>query len=549
MTTPLRRVSLVLGLALATAVLSPARSRADTVVLKNGRTLSGKVVAAGPEAVILEVPAGSGHGTIKIPRSQVVEVRDGDLDPGAPPAGIAAPSPSPKGGGGLDGRATGDLEARLRELGPSREERLESLEPSPADADALVALEHGLDDGTLEAARRLAARGRPALLVAARALASDSRPRRTAAALAIADLAKEPGARPYVLALDLPRLLMAAAGDEATDGSPRARHAARRALAAIARREPSRDDRIAPTRALEDAERLALGLMKDGWDAERREQLLADEPRLRERAEIDSELARRGVVAPGERAAATPSPAGASPAGPPASEASLPEPALLLPRLVLAPPGSLAVRGDGAGRALGFAADLENRGQGPLELRVSDTGRLDPCAVQRVLARYPGSERCVTERERTLGRLVPDAGHGHRHLDRVLRFELLDPSFGPLPGLRAGESAGCLRDVRRVSGGGPLEPRFTGAGELSGLSAGWSAPVGPGDAGLALGSLEDGDYWLVVSVGLGFDGASEPDDLAAAVRLRLSGREVSSLETLDGRALRARRALRRAEIH
>lgn len=218
----------------------------------------------------------------------------------------------------------------------------------------------------------------------------------------------------------------------------------------------------------------------------------------------------------------------------------IPEPTILLPRLVLHAPSALSIVGEGRERRLRFRIELENVGAGPLELCVSGTGRLDSRAVQRVLARYPGSERCETERERTVARLVPDERHGHRHLDSVLRFALLDETFTPSLDARGGECPACLRDQRRTGAGGPLAARYSGQGDLAGISVGWSAVSEPDQPGqeVALGALPDGVYLLVVAVPTGFESASSPDDLVAGVKLRLVGERVERLEALDGKTLR-----------
>jgi hypothetical protein len=523
--------------AVATALALSLPARAETVVLKNGRTITGKIVASGPEAAILEVQCGSGHGRIKIPRSEIAEVRDDSFSADGI-TGIAPPTPA--GAHTLESAASSDLEARLRELGPSREELLGELEPTPAEAEELAQLERGLDLGSVEAAERLAAKGRPALLVAARALAAPSRLRRAAAAEAVRRLAADERTLPFVLALDLPTLLVACAADDATDESPAARFAARRALEAIAKRDVAAEER-ASTRALTDAERVALSLWRDWWQNEQKDVASWEEPRSRERTEIRTELHRRGIRPPGE-------PRGRIEVKTTAQEGSgdpgIPEPKVLLPRLVVHPPLDLAFEGEGAARALGFSVEIENAGVGPFELRVSET-----TGVQRVLARYPGDERVVTERERTLGRLVPDARHGHPHLDQALRFELLDETFVPALGSRGSDGPLCLRDARRVGAGGPAAPRYDGKGKLVGISVGWETVAdlrGPGRS-VAIGDVADGVYYLVVGLPLALDGASTPDDLLAGIKLRFGAQKVEVLERLTGRDLRARRAARQRE--
>jgi hypothetical protein len=495
----MHRSGLVLSLGLASlALATPAR--ADTVVLANGHSLSGKVVADDGERVTLVVADGTGR--IVLPRASVlrVESEGPSTAPGRPVETPPVPAPG-------DSRKTEELEARLAALGPSREELLASVRPTPDEASELARLEAALDGGADASVKALAGKGRPALLVASRALASPSRARRSGAARVVAALAVDERALPFLLALDIPEKLLAAAADDDADSSG----AARAALEAIARRP------VAPEGADPSAE---LAAWRSWWQKEEAELAPWEQERDAERAALEAELVRRGRRRRPARLEVTLS------ANAGTALAPLPEPELVLPRLVLRPPTALTLGDD---RALHLSFAVENRGPGPLELRPDDASH----QRQRVLARYPGHAGLALGHERVVA--AP-----------FLRLELLDETFAPALGARApGPITAALGDGQALEPAEPGKPAAT-TRVLPGISPGWASILEPAPIGASL--VPAGVYWVVVGLEPGIETASSAEERVAATRIRLEDGRVTVLERLEGDAFLARRSAREGAV-
>lgn len=216
------------------------------------------------------------------------------------------------------------------------------------------------------------------------------------------------------------------------------------------------------------------------------------------------------------------------------------------PRLVVRPPGDVHIEGRRASRTLRFAMAVENRGPGDLEL----VGRRDPAsgrtvAVQQVLARS-GSRRAV-DHELAVGTLAFDGHHGHWHLGGFARFELLDERLAPARGARpAAKVSACLRDSERLRlrGGATVPRHFLCSSERQGITVGWADVYDselPGQE-INIAGTPDGVYLLVITLTAPFESAGPSSERVGAARLRIAGRRVQVLETLDGRALEALRA-------
>ncbi|HZU97170.1 MAG TPA: hypothetical protein VFF73_10780 [Planctomycetota bacterium] len=485
---------------------------ADTVLLKNGRRLDGRVLREDGSTVTLEVC--DGHGRMKIDKALVARVYKGNEAPpvkqGIFPAGgagtakaVEATPAMSAAGNPLATAATPDLERRLAAI-PSHDELLAALEPTPAEADALARLGRGLEAGTAEAADELAAKGRVALVVAARALASPERKTRAAAAMTIARLAADERALPYLLALSVPERLIEVAADAEMPDSPLARFEARRALVAIAKTEAV-DDQAAGTQALSAAEQERLQAWRAWWKKEQEGLVELEKDRDAERAAIRAELVRRGFAQYAEKGRVEVKLASSE-------TPSLPEPAVLLPRLVLQPPSELALVAGAGGRRLRFVAVVENRGEGPLMLRMSGLEK-DARLVQRVSGRYPGDAKLVIDHETPIAQGAP-----------LSRFELLDETFAPALGARPVEDGGAT-----IRGAAP------GTALTSVLQ-------------LPLDRLPDGVYYLAGALPACFEQAGSAEERVAAVRVRIQGDRVQVLASLTGTQFLALQAERRGAL-
>jgi hypothetical protein len=463
---------------------------ADTVLLKNGRTISGKILREEGDHVVMEVM--DGQGRITLGKSAIARTWRGDEQPpprreGIFPAGKAAVSTAPPAAEASP--STADLEAKLKALGPSREELLSQLQPTGIEADELAALERRLASGSPDDAERLAGKGRVALVVAARALASSDARTLSAAEKVVARLAVDERALPFVLALGIPEKLVALA--DSAD--------ARRALAAIARTDVAQD-----VDAGQDGNATgAVARWRAWWEKEKAELGPFEQKRDEERARIRAELARRGVRPYSDRKSRIDVRLASS------EEPRLPEPTLVLPRLVLTAP-SVALRGEGGTRQLVLSTAIENAGEGALELRAGDPARV----VQRVLARYPGDARIVLEHETSVAQ-------------PLVRLELLDQTFAPALGAAAGREA-AIAFVGSSSHGVAVGAAHAVEGQV-----------------LAIADVPDGVYYAVVALEAGFEQSGTPADRVAAVKVRLEGRAVTLLARLRGDELLALEAQRR----
>jgi hypothetical protein len=531
----------VAGVAIAVTVTATPVF-ADTVLLKNGRMISGKIVREDGEKLTLEVL--DGQGRIVIHKATVERVWKGDQAPpparqGIFPANETAPvssAPPSEARNALAQAATCDLEARLRSLGPPREDLIAQLQPTPDEAAALAQLERGLASGDAKDVARLAAKGRLAIVVAARALAGPDRRVRIGAAQLVVTLAGDERALPFLLALGVPEALLAAAADEADGASPVARLEARRALAAIAKTGEDVESAPATSQALAAEEKERLEGWQGWWRKQKDELDRWERDKEEERARIRAELVRRGLRAyETEKKGRIEVRLTAA-----AEEPSLPEPRLVLPRLVLVPPTDLAIEGEGPKRVLRFATTIENRGEGALEIRRSGLGEADLRAVQRVFASYPGDARLVVEHETTVGCLAWHAVPGHFDLAGALRHELLDESFSPALGALPVEAGCSLHDARPILPDATAKVRYAdGAKDVQGISPGFACVLARSEPGQAvpLGRLPDGIYYLVTALAAGFEPASAADDRLAAAEVRISGTTVALVAALDGRAL------------
>lgn len=535
---------------------------ADTIVLKNGRMITGKVLRESEDSLTVEVLDGQGRMTIH--RATVAKVYKGNEAAPVPKQGIfPAKGPAPvtftdvksadvkialasknDATSGLGAAATSDLEARLRALGPSREDLLAQLQPTPEEAEELAKLARKLASGSSRDVAALAARGRLALMVAARALTAPDRAERTGAAQVIAKLAKDERTLPFMIALAIPEKLIEAAADEKEAASPVARQQARIALEAIARTEPC-ECPAATTVAMTANEKEKLATWRGWWQKEQDELATWERQKDEERAQIRAELARRGLKQYSDKRGRIEVRLAA------VDEPRLPEPKLVLPRLVVVPPSAVRIESSGGERVLRFATIIENRGEGALEVRRSGVDDKESRAVQRVFARYPGDEKIVVEHETTVGTFVLHEGHGHYHLSPFARYELLDETFAPALGTKPAEKVSfCLRDSQPIAGG-TGEGRYTECGrELQGISPGFADVYKDDlpDQEIAIGDLADGVYYLVNALTATFESASTAEDRVSAVKVKIAGGEVKVLAKLDGRALATAEARRREAL-
>lgn len=213
----------------------------------------------------------------------------------------------------------------------------------------------------------------------------------------------------------------------------------------------------------------------------------------------------------------------------------------LLPNLLELPPTDLAVwpARDGSARwELRFTSIAGNNGEGPLVVRSTRPSATAAWRSVQVISLAGGGTREVALPVRIA--YEPRPGHGHFHIARFERYELVAGVGGAGAGgagerilARDSKAGYCLGD-RALLGTQPARQRYTGTcrrGQSAartleqGISPGWADPYPadlPGQAFL-LSGLAAGEYTLVNRVndqGL-YREASTADNAAAAV-FRLS---------------------------
>src|SRR5215211_4447521 len=133
----------------------------------------------------------------------------------------------------------------------------------------------------------------------------------------------------------------------------------------------------------------------------------------------------------------------------------------LRPDLVQRTPWNVGARAAGGGFALGFAAAVENRGDGPLlvrGLRATDESEM---TADQLVRRADGTRRRVGGVGRI--RYTRSVGHDHWHFLRAVRYELRRASDHVLarPDHKTGFCLGDRYDTGRSLPGKPSQPVIT----------------------------------------------------------------------------------------